>query len=337
MNFSLHDQAPRFHICQICLAKKTIAFFFPECCLDWCKMLGFGVKWRFFMSDCPMPEGILYCVATPIGNLEDITARALRILSEVDKVYAEDTRVTRRLFAHFGIQNTLESLHDHNEASRVAHIHQELEQGLRVALVSDAGTPLISDPGYKLVHALGDAGCKIVPIPGASALIAALSVAGLPTDRFAFEGFLPAKSSSRRKVLEGLEGESRTLVFYESSHRIADFLLDLSVTFDAGRQVVVLRELTKLYESIYRGTAESILQHMEADSDRSRGEFVVVVMGKPTSTDTDGVAALAADKVLAILLEDLPLKQAAAIAARLTGLPKNQLYRQALEQQTGEA
>ena len=280
-----------------------------------------------------MAEGILYCVATPIGNLEDITARALRILAEVSKVYAEDTRVTRRMFAHFGIQNTLESLHDHNETSRVAQIQRELAEGMNVALVSDAGTPLISDPGYKLVNALGAAGCKIVPVPGASALIAALSVAGLPTDRFAFEGFLPAKSVSRRKLLMGLEAESRTLVFYESSHRIADLLEDMLAVFGAERQIVVLRELTKLYESIYRGTATEILQHMAADSDRSRGEFVVVVAGKVCDESADALAVLNADKVLAVLLEVLPVKQAAAVAARLTGLPKNQLYRQALEQQ----
>ena len=280
-----------------------------------------------------MAEGILYCVATPIGNLEDITARALRILAEVSKVYAEDTRVTRRMFAHFGIQNTLESLHDHNETSRVAQIQRELAEGVNVALVSDAGTPLISDPGYKLVNALGAAGCKIVPVPGASALIAALSVAGLPTDRFAFEGFLPAKSVSRRKLLTGLEAESRTLVFYESSHRIADLLEDMLAVFGGERQIVVLRELTKLYESIYRGTATEILQHMAADSDRSRGEFVVVVAGKVCDESADALAVLNADKVLAVLLEVLPVKQAAAVAARLTGLPKNQLYRQALEQQ----
>lgn len=279
-----------------------------------------------------MAEGILYCVATPIGNLEDITARALRILAEVSKVYAEDTRVTRRMFAHFGIQNTLESLHDHNETSRVAQIQRELAEGMNVALVSDAGTPLISDPGYKLVNALGAAGCKIVPVPGASALIAALSVAGLPTDRFAFEGFLPAKSVSRRKLLTGLEAESRTLVFYESSHRIADLLEDMLAVFGGERQIVVLRELTKLYESIYRGTATEILQHMAADSDRSRGEFVVVVAGKVCDESADALAVLNADKVLAVLLEVLPVKQAAAVAARLTGLPKNQLYRQALEQ-----
>ena len=280
-----------------------------------------------------MAEGILYCVATPIGNLEDITARALRILAEVSKVYAEDTRVTRRMFAHFGIQNTLESLHDHNETSRVAQIQRELAEGMNVALVSDAGTPLISDPGYKLVNALGAAGCKIVPVPGASALIAALSVAGLPTDRFAFEGFLPAKSVSRRKLLTGLETESRTLVFYESSHRIADLLEDMLAVFGGERQIVVLRELTKLYESIYRGTATEILQHMAGDSDRSRGEFVVVVAGKVCDESADALAVLNADKVLAVLLEVLPVKQAAAVAARLTGLPKNQLYRQALEQQ----
>ena len=280
-----------------------------------------------------MAEGILYCVATPIGNLEDITARALRILAEVSKVYAEDTRVTRRMFAHFGIQNTLESLHDHNETSRVAQIQRELAEGMNVALVSDAGTPLISDPGYKLVNALGAAGCKIVPVPGASALIAALSVAGLPTDRFAFAGFLPANSVSRRKLLTGLEAESRTLVFYESSHRIADLLEDMLAVFGGERQIVVLRELTKLYESIYRGTVAEILQHMAADSDRSRGEFVVVVAGKVCDESADALAVLNADKVLAVLLEVLPVKQAAAVAARLTGLPKNQLYRQALEQQ----
>jgi 16S rRNA (cytidine1402-2'-O)-methyltransferase len=278
-----------------------------------------------------MTKGILYCVATPIGNLEDITARALRVLAEVDKVYAEDTRVTRRMFAHFGIQNTLESLHDHNEISRVAQIQRELAVGMNLALVSDAGTPLISDPGYKLVNALGAAACKIVPVPGVSALIAALSVAGLPTDRFAFEGFLPAKSAARRKLLTGLEAESRTLVFYESSHRIIDLLEDMVAVLGGARQLVVLRELTKLYESVYRGSVADVLQYMLNDSDSTRGEFVVVVSGKVCDEAADALAVLNADKVLAVLLEVLPVKQAAAVAARLTGLPKNQLYRQALE------
>jgi 16S rRNA (cytidine1402-2'-O)-methyltransferase len=276
-------------------------------------------------------SGILYCVATPIGNLEDMTERARRILSEVDKIYAEDTRVTRRLLTHFGIQNTLASLHDHNEAARIELVQSELAQGLKLALVSDAGTPLISDPGYKLVHALGLAGHKVVPIPGASALIAALSAAGLPTDRFAFEGFMPAKPATRRKALEPLADETRTLVFYESSHRIADMLQDLATVFGEQRQTVVLRELTKLYESIYRGTLAELVQQIALDSDMSRGEFVVVVAGKVLEADAINPAALPVDKVLSILLEELPVKQAAAIAAKLTGLPKNQLYKQALE------
>lgn len=280
-----------------------------------------------------MADGILYCVATPIGNLEDMGSRALRLLAEVDKIYAEDTRVTRRLLTHFGIQNTLESLHDHNEADRIGRIQQELGQGMRLALVSDAGTPLISDPGYKLVNALGEAGFQVVPIPGASALVAALSVAGLPTDRFVFEGFLPAKPASRRKALAMLENEARTLVFYESSHRIMDCLDDVQTVLGEGRQIVVLRELTKLYESIYRGTAAAVMAFMAADTDRLRGEFVLVVAGKVEGGADAAEAVMAADKVLAVLLEVLPVKQAAATAARLTGLPKNQLYKQALGMQ----
>ena len=279
-----------------------------------------------------MDKGILYCVATPIGNLEDMTERARRILAEVDKIYAEDTRVTRRLLTHFGIQKSLESLHDHNESARIAVVQAELEQGMKLALVSDAGTPLISDPGYKLVHALGQAGMKIVPIPGASALIAALSVAGLPTDRFVFEGFLPAKPATRRKALETLSKEARTLVFYESSHRIADMLADLVSVFGAQRQVVILRELTKLYESIYRGTVSNLLEKIHQDTDMSRGEFVVVVAGQEAPETQDQAQVLAVEKLLDVLLADLPIKQAAAIAAKLTNLPKNQLYKQCLEQ-----
>lgn len=289
-----------------------------------------------FQTGAVMAQGILYCVATPIGNLEDITTRAVRILSEVDKVYAEDTRVTRRLFAHFGIQNTLESLHDHNEMARLEQVREELSGGMNLALVSDAGTPLISDPGYKLVHALGSEDFGIVPIPGASALTAALSVAGLPTDRFAFEGFLPARSAARRKVLEGLRAESRTLVLYESSHRIVDLLVDISLVLGAGRKLAVLRELTKLYESIYRGAVADVLVFMQQDTDRLRGEFVLVLEGvNPVGDEGQQGGMLPADKVLAILLEELPVKQAAGIAARLTGLPRNQLYKQALASQAG--
>jgi 16S rRNA (cytidine1402-2'-O)-methyltransferase len=284
----------------------------------------------FVFLGSSMKQGILYCVATPIGNLADMTERGKRILAEVDKIYAEDTRVTRGLLTHYGIQNTLASLHDHNEADRVASIQAELEQGMQLALVSDAGTPLISDPGYKLVHALGEAGHKIVPIPGASALIAALSVAGLPTDRFVFEGFLPAKSVSRRKLLDSMKDEPRTVVYYESSHRIADMLDDVVATLGAERRVVILRELTKLFESIYRGTAGELVAQLATDTNMSRGEFVVVIAGNVPTDDQEQLSALRADGILAVLLEELPVKQAAAIAARLTGLPKNQLYKQAL-------
>lgn len=276
-----------------------------------------------------MSAGILYCVATPIGNLEDISQRARRILSEVDKIYAEDTRVTRHLLTHFGISKPLSSLHDHNESQQINQIQAELEQGLKLALVSDAGTPLISDPGYKLIHALGKQDYKIVPVPGASALITALSVAGLPTDRFAFEGFLPAKSSSRRDVLKRLSQETRTLVFYESSHRIADSLADMQSVWGSERNLVILRELTKLYESIYRGSVAELLQRLHLDNDMRRGEFVLVVEGATRQSD-EQANRLNNQQVLTILLEELPIKQAATLAARLTGLPKNQLYKQAL-------
>jgi 16S rRNA (cytidine1402-2'-O)-methyltransferase len=276
-----------------------------------------------------MSVGILYCVATPIGNLEDISHRAQRILGEVDKIYAEDTRVTRHLLTHFGISKPLSSLHDHNETQQIAQVQADLDQGLNLALVSDAGTPLISDPGYKLIHALGKQGYKIVPIPGASAVIAALSVAGLPTDRFTFEGFLPAKVSSRRDLLKNLSHEVRTLVFYESSHRIVDSLKDMQTVWGAERNLVILRELTKLYESIYRGTVANLLERLQIDNDMRRGEFVVVVEGASPQND-EQATALNSQQVLSILLEELPIKQAAALAARLTGLPKNQLYKQAL-------
>lgn len=276
-----------------------------------------------------MSVGILYCVATPIGNLEDISRRAQRILSEVDKIYAEDTRVTRHLLTHFGISKPLISLHDHNETQQITQVQAELDQGLKLALVSDAGTPLISDPGYKLIHALGNQAYTIIPIPGASALITALSVAGLPTDRFTFEGFLPAKGSARRELLKRLSQETRTLVFYESSHRIVDSLEDMQTVWGTERNLVILRELTKLYESIYRGTVAELLERLQVDHDMRRGEFVVVVEGASPQTD-EQAATLNSEQVLTVLLEELPIKQAAALAARLTGLPRNQLYKQAL-------
>lgn len=278
-----------------------------------------------------MPKGILYCVATPIGNLDDISERAKQTLANVDKIYAEDTRVTRQLLNHFGIQQTLSSLHDHNEAERIASIVAELEQGLNLALVSDAGTPLISDPGYKLVNALGQLGIKIVPIPGASALITALSVAGLPTDRFAFEGFLPAKSASRRKILEGLKLETRTLVFYESSHRIVDTLQDFVISFDNDRKLVILRELTKLFETIYRGKVSELAEKIKHDNDMQKGEFVLVVAGKELNTSVNDEELIKLNKLLTILIDELSVKQAVSIASKLINLPKNYIYKYCLE------
>ena len=274
---------------------------------------------------------VLYCVATPIGNLGDMTARAVKILGSVGKVYAEDTRVTQRLLTHFGIHNHLVSLHDHNEGARVATVLADLAQGLDIALVSDAGTPLISDPGYHLVKEVAAAGFQVIPIPGASAVIAALSVAGLPTDRFVFEGFLPAKSSGRRAALDALCKEPRTLVFYESSHRIEAFLEDVVAVMGADRPLVIARELTKLYESFYRGSAGELLTRIHTDGDMQRGEFVVMVAGDEPLADEEA-NALSAGQVLQVLLEEgLPTRQAAKIAARLTGQAKNKLYRQAME------
>lgn len=272
----------------------------------------------------------LYCVATPIGNLGDLTVRAAQVLEQVHTIYAEDTRVTQRLLFHLGIQKPLVSLHDFNESQRIQSVLESLKEGHSLALVSDAGTPLISDPGYKLVREVSQAGFSIVPIPGASAVIAALSVAGLPTDRFSFEGFLPAKNSARLKVLESLKQDTRTLVFYESCHRIEETLNALVEVFGIEREVVIGREITKAYETFYRGTLGSLVQVVALDENVKRGELVVMVAGNH-NTDTDSSANLEASEVLTVLLEEeLPVKQAASIAARLTGQAKNELYRLAL-------
>lgn len=271
----------------------------------------------------------LYCVATPIGNLTDITERAIKTLKEVEKIYAEDTRVTLRLLTHLGFQKPLVSLHDHNETARVTQVLADLEQGLNVALVSDAGTPLISDPGYHLVKEVAKAGFRIVPIPGACAIIAALSAAGLATDRFVFEGFLSAKSSARQASFAQLKTETRTLIFYESSHRIEGFLEDLVAVLGEDCELVIGRELTKLYESFYRDTAQNLLVRLRHDSDMQKGEFVVLVKG---STEVLEESSVNTELVLqALLEEEIPVNQAARIAARITGQAKNKLYRQAME------
>lgn len=275
-----------------------------------------------------MNVATLYCVATPIGNLNDLTQRARDILAQVDMIYAEDTRVTLRLLTHLGIQKPLRSLHDHNESQRVEQTLEALKQGQSIALVSDAGTPLISDPGYKLVKEVSQAGFTITPIPGVSAIITALSVAGLPTDRFSFEGFPAAKRVAREKHLQSLVHDPRTLVFYESCHRIEQTLESMQQIFGAERPAVIARELTKMYETIYRGTLGELYQQLQQDSNMQRGELVVMVQG--AEIKEDDAASIEEDQLLAILVDELPVKQAANLAARITGKAKNALYRKAM-------
>jgi 16S rRNA (cytidine1402-2'-O)-methyltransferase len=272
--------------------------------------------------------GVLYVVATPIGNLEDISARALRVLKEAGVVAAEDTRHSGTLLSHFGIRTELISLHDHNEAERAPMLVTRLLAGESVALISDAGTPLISDPGFDLVRAARAAGITVTPIPGASALVAALSVSGLPTDRFIFEGFLPAKSAARRERLELLSLEPRTLVFYESVHRLHESLEDMAAVFGPERPAVLARELTKLHEGVRDATLQALAEWAASDPAAGKGEVVVMIAGAAAH---DGTADMDAERVLKALLKELPVKQAAALAAEITGLKKNQLYDRALE------
>ncbi len=276
-------------------------------------------------------KGTLYIVATPIGNLGDITQRALDTLKKVDKICAEDTRNTRKLLTHFGIQGDLQALHDHNEANRIAQIKGWLDLGEDIALVSDAGTPLISDPGYHLVNDLGsdESNYKIEPIPGASAIITALSIAGLPTNRFTFEGFLPAKSVGRNKILQENAKEPRTQVYYESSHRIAITIKAMLEIYGAERKVVLARELTKLYEQVFRGNLSQLNEWINDDPLHQKGEFVLMVEGHEEQTD-DEVIEASSSELLKILLDELPVKQASSIAAKITGRKKNELYRLAM-------
>ncbi|HXH03903.1 MAG TPA: 16S rRNA (cytidine(1402)-2'-O)-methyltransferase [Candidatus Competibacteraceae bacterium] len=275
--------------------------------------------------------GVLYIVATPIGNLGDITHRALEVLAGVARVAAEDTRHSRRLLAHYGIDKPLISLHEHNERARLQRILEALQTGEAVALISDAGTPLISDPGFPLVRAVRERGFKVVPVPGPSSLLAALCASGLPTDRFVFEGFLPAKAAARRQRLLELREESRTLVLFESSHRITATLAELASIFGNERQAVVARELTKLYEEIHGDTLGQLCTWLAADGNRQRGEFVVVVAGAPPRSDS--TVPLETRRLLAALLEELSPSQAAAVAARVSGVKKKILYQLALDLQ----
>lgn len=271
----------------------------------------------------------LFIVATPIGNLGDISQRALEILRNADLIAAEDTRHSSRLTQHFGISTRLVSYHDYSSSSREDSILAELAAGRSVALISDAGTPLISDPGYSLVARARQMQIRIIPIPGACALTSALCAAGLPTDRFVFEGFPPHKQGARRQLFESLADEQRTLIFYESPHRIADSIIDMKELFGEQRQAVICRELTKAWETIHGDSLGALSQWIMADDNNRRGEFVVLIHGAPAA-DQDALLS-DADRQLRILLEELPVKQAATLVAKLTGLKKNAVYKRALE------
>ena len=271
--------------------------------------------------------GRLYVVATPIGNLQDMSPRAVGVLSSVSVIAAEDTRHSKKLLTHFGVGTRLTSLHEHNERSLAGSLVRRLGQGEDVALISDAGTPLISDPGYVLVRKARAAGIDVLSVPGPSALTAALSIAGLPTDRFRFEGFLPAKQAARRQRLEELAGETVTLVFYESSHRIVDSLADMAECLGASREVVVARELTKVFETVRAGALGELCREIGGDAQQQKGEFVVMVQGATTDASTLDEQVR---RTLTVLLEELPLKQAAALAAKITGVAKNRLYEHGL-------
>jgi 16S rRNA (cytidine1402-2'-O)-methyltransferase len=274
--------------------------------------------------------GVLYVVATPIGNLGDISQRALDVLERVDTIAAEDTRHSAKLLQHFGVSTPLIAYHEYSNEQRLQKIVTLLLSGQSVALISDAGTPLISDPGYELVNVARDNGIAVQTVPGSCALIAALSISGLPCHQFVFEGFLPAKSSSRCQAFAPLLDESRTVVFYESPHRIVNSLKDLSAVLGRQREVVLARELTKTYETVLSGTVESLLETIQEDTNQQRGEFVVLVKGIDKVEIEKGVVSSEAKALMTILLEHTPVKTASAIAAKVTGIKKRDLYQWAL-------
>lgn len=268
-------------------------------------------------------SGTLWVVATPIGNLDDITLRALQVLRAAHRVAAEDTRHTRRLLAHHGIRAELLALHEHNEDRAGASVLAALEAGRDIALVSDAGTPLISDPGFRVVRAARARGLRVSPVPGPCAAIAALSVAGLPPDRFVFEGFLPARGAARRARLQALAGEPRTLVFHESGHRIGAMLDDCVAAFGAARPAVLARELTKLHETVLSQSLGELARRVAGDPDQARGEIVLLVGGRPAEA---GDALAEGRRVLALLSPHLPPARAAQLAAAISGAPRKTLY-----------
>ena len=278
--------------------------------------------------------GRLYVVATPIGNLGDLSPRACETLKACSVIAAEDTRHTGTLLKAFGISSPLVSLHDHNEAQRVPDLIRRMQVGESIALVSDAGTPAISDPGFDLVRAAAAAGLEVIAVPGPCAAVAALSIGAQPTDRFCFEGFLPARGAARRARLQALALETRTLVFYESPHRVADTLADCAAEFGKERPATVAREITKLHETAYRGSLGELTARAAADGDFTRGEIVLIVAGAPPQTGVGEAGADghggALDRVLEVLLGELPLKQAARLAAKIVPARDNEAYKRAL-------
>jgi len=273
-------------------------------------------------------RGRLDVVATPIGNLSDLSPRAQEVLAAADVIAAEDTRHTGTLLKAIGVSRPLVSLHAHNESNRVPELLARLAAGDSIALVSDAGTPLLSDPGYELVSQAALAGCDVRAIPGPSAITAALAVAGLPTDRFCFEGFLPSRSSERRTRLEAVAADPRTLVFFEAPHRIEECLVDLAAVFGMERRAAVARELTKAHETTYRGTLAELAEKAKTEPNFARGEITIVVQGAQRSEDK--AEALQLEKVVGLLVKELPPSRAAALAAQLTGARRNEAYALAL-------
>ena len=288
-------------------------------------------------------DGVLYIVATPIGNLEDVSARALRVLGEVAVIACEDTRHSARLLSTYGIRTPTVSYFEHNEERRVPELMERLQRGESIALISDAGTPAISDPGYRLVSAALAAGIRVAAIPGPSAVIAAISIAGLPPDRFTFEGFLPQRASARRVALTALAREPRTMVFFEAARRLEESLADMTASFGAGREAAVVREISKTFEECVRGTLAEL--HARFSAAETRGEIVVVVAGMPASVGTeasdtdDSSSDAAADRAItveALCGAGLSLKDASALVARLTGASRREVYQQALARRIPE-
>ena len=271
--------------------------------------------------------GILYLVATPIGNLDDITQRAINVLAQVDFIAAEDTRHSQRLLSHLGIKTKLLAYHEHNEDYITSRFLDELEAGKSIAVISDAGTPLISDPGYRLVSQAHDRDLRVIPIPGVCAAIAALSAAGLATDSFSFVGFPPAKQGARLQFFEKFSTSKQTLIFYVSCHRILETLQDMQTVFGGERRVSFAREITKTFETIKRMTLTTLIELVESDANQRKGEIVLVLEGSAV----EAIDTQESDKYLSILLAELPVKQAVALVMKMTGENKNDLYKRALE------